>query len=59
MQQEIEKVIDAIWNLKDLQKIAYRDLENVPKDLGMDFKYGPDDFRKLFYALNSLDEKAT
>jgi hypothetical protein len=32
MQQEIEKVIDAIWNLeKEIQKVAYRDLENVQK----------------------------
>ena len=59
MQQEIERVIDAIWNLeKEIQKIAYRDLENISRDLGMEFKYGPDDLRKLFYALNSLDEKA-
>jgi hypothetical protein len=59
MQQEIEKVIDAILNLeKEIQKIAYRDLKSVSRDLGIDFNYGPDDFRKLFYALNSLDEKA-
>jgi hypothetical protein len=59
MQQEIEKVIDAIWNLeKEIQKIAYRDLENVSRDLGIDFNYGPDDLKKLFHALNSLDERA-
>jgi hypothetical protein len=30
MQQEIEKVVDAIWNLeKEIQKIAYRDLEKI------------------------------
>ena len=58
MQQEIEKVIDAIWNLeKEIKNIAYRDLENVSKDLGMDFKYGRDDLRNLFNALNSLDQK--
>ena len=58
MQQEIEKVIDAIWNLKEIQKIAYRDPENVSRQIGIDFKYRPDDLRKLFYALNSLQEKA-
>jgi hypothetical protein len=58
MQQEIEKVIDAIWNLKEIQKIAYRDPENVSRQIGIDFKYRPDDLRKLFYALNSLEEKA-
>jgi hypothetical protein len=32
MQQEIEKVIDAIWSLEEeIQKIAYRDLENISR----------------------------
>ena len=56
--KRLKKVIDAIWNLeKEIKNIAYRELENVSKDLGMDFKYGRDDLRNLFNALNSLDQK--
>jgi hypothetical protein len=40
------------------QETGYGDLQNVSGRLGVNFKYGPDDLKSLFYALNSLEEKA-
>ena len=58
MQKEIENVIEVLWNLeKEIQETGYADLQNVSGRLGVNFKYGPDDLKSLFYALNSLEEK--
>jgi hypothetical protein len=58
MQQEVEKVIDALWNLeKEIQETIYKDLEYASATIGINFKCGENDWRKLFDAFNYLDEK--
>ena len=59
MQAEVEEVIDALWKIeKEIRETTNKDLKYVSKHIGTDFKYEPDDWRKLFYALSTIDKKA-
>jgi hypothetical protein len=59
-QQEVEKVIDAIWTIdKEIQEIIYKDLEIASKHIGFNFKYESNSWRKLFEAISLLDSKDT
>jgi hypothetical protein len=58
MRQEIEKVIDSLWNIdKPIQPIVYKDLEYVSTQIRSSFKNELGNWRELFETLSSLDPK--
>ncbi len=54
MQQEVEKVIDALWDMdKDIQHIAYKDREYISQERGLNFEFSSNNWRNLFEMIEN------